>query len=257
MLMTSKTLLPSSPSARSHRGLPDDQRDLGLCWADVASVEVPSILRNDRRRKRKGRSEGADTTIVTPHKPLSRRGFSRPHPKDGNSLTPIGVHPNPSDAELTVFWRRQLSGQDTVDGLPRPVTMLSGAEAKHDRRHERIAEYFQYLARNRTSPLREKSPDCTVLSINPEKVNDWRNGHYRCCYQPAILKKPGRNGGQKFDVFDRTELYERDCWGHRPSSWHVAKLTLGTTATRKCFFESFWDNRKTMDQKATIGTSCA
>ena len=176
MLMTSKSLLRSSPSARSHRGLPDDQRDLGLCWADVASVEVPSILRNDRRRKRKGRSEGADTTIVTPRKPLSRRGFSRPHPKDGNSLTPIGVHPNPSDAELTVFWRRQLSGQDTVDGLPRPATMLSGAEAKHDRRHERIAEYFQYLARNRTSPLREKSPDCTFLSINPEKVDDWRNG---------------------------------------------------------------------------------
>ena len=132
--------------------------------------------------------------------------------------------PSASDDELRGSWRRQLAGEDVdEDGLPRPLTLVGGVDEEQAKHVDRIADYLRCITNDRTSKFHEKSLDCTFCGMlfpphyllagnetNPDNVDDWRNCHYRCCYQcvtgnsedyiwysecsslsPAILAKAG------------------------------------------------------------------
>ena len=136
--------------------------------------------------------------------------------------------PTSSEPELLSIWLRQVTGENVdSDGLPRPLTTLSGVDEARDRHVEQVADYLRYISHDCTF-CGLLFPPYLVLAVNPDNVDDWRNCHYRCCYQCATGQREDCVWYSKFSSLSpailgqrgslRNELYPDE----KPAGWHVA-----------------------------------
>ena len=101
-------------------------------------------------------------------------------------------------------------------------------------------------------------PRC-LLALNPDNIDDWRNCHYRCCYQcatgqrqdfvwysecaslsPVTLGRRGSLRNELYDNLDRSQTIDRDeDPDEKPAGWHVA-LDRGNA----WYSRVFWDTSR-------------
>ena len=225
----------------------------------------PTLLRAGRP------SSNVDPMTTTQHSEHSRRQPSGQPPGAWGSV----VYEHSSRPPPLAIWLRQVTGENVdSEGLPRPMTSSTAVEEAHERHLvERVADYIRYISHDKLSTVRAKSLDCTfcgllfppyyLLAVNPDNVDDWRNCHYRCCYQcatgqredfvwysefsswsPAILGQRGSLRNELYDNLDRSQTIDRDeDPDDKPAGWHVA-IERDNDWCPKVYFGSFWDTAR-------------